>query len=261
MIEISPPDPRALARLFPTGSAGPATIGEHVLTTGIGRWWGDRPGRPGAIAVSCAGFAVLRGSPEQLTPGLLDPLAGHRVEAPARFLPALGTDFDRLTPWERMIWTLQATPQPALVPHALTVRRLEPADVDAVRGLGPDAAWISASWGGPLGLAASGHAWAAVGRTGRVLAVACTYFRGISHEDVAVHTVPDRRRHHLGLACVTALCADITARGHTPSWNCSLHNRASRLLAWSAGFRLVREYVHYAVGDPVRTGPVRQLTA
>ncbi|MGW2748061.1 GNAT family N-acetyltransferase [Streptomyces sp. NPDC001450] len=251
MIKISPPDPRALARWFPAHSPGPATIGEHVLATGIGRWWGDRPVQPSAVAVSCAGHVVLRGSPEELTPELLAPLAGNRVEAPARFLPALGAAFDRLTPWERMIWTLQATPRAAMVPHAVTVRRLNPADADTVLELGSDASWLSASWGGPRGLAASGHAWAAVGRTGQILSMACTYFRGTDYEDVAVYTVPDRRRHHLALACVTSLCADITSRGHTPSWNCSVHNRASRLLAWNAGFRLVREYVHYAAGSPL----------
>ncbi|QHA09780.1 GNAT family N-acetyltransferase [Streptomyces broussonetiae] len=252
MIEISPPDARALTHWFPSGAPGPAAIGEHVLATGIGRWWADRPAQPRTVAVSCAGHVVLRGTPEDLRPGFLAPLAGNRIEAPARFLPALGSAFGRLTPWERMVWTLQAPPQRATVPHTVTVRHLEPADTDALHALGPDAAWLSASWGGPLGLAACGHAWAAVDRTGHILAVACTYFRGTGYEDVAVYTVPDRRRHHLGLACVTALCADIAARGRTPSWNCSLHNRASRLLAWHAGFRLVREYVHYAVGSPVR---------
>ncbi|KOV60236.1 GNAT family N-acetyltransferase [Streptomyces sp. MMG1121] len=250
MIEVSPPDARVLARWFPTHSPGPATIGEHVLATGIGRWWADQPLRPRTVAVACAGHVVLRGSPEDLAPGLLAPLADNRVEAPARFLPALGAAFDRLTPWERMVWTLQTTPQRATVPHGVTLRHLEPADTEAVHALGPDASWISESWGGPLGLAASGHAWAAVHRADRILAVACTYFRGTGYEDVAVYTVPDRR-HHLALACVTALCADITARGRTPSWNCSHHNRASRLLAWHAGFRLVREYVHYAIGSPV----------
>ncbi|WP_369390897.1 GNAT family N-acetyltransferase [Streptomyces sp. CG1] len=258
MIEISPPDATALARWFPTGAPGPATIGEHALATGVGRWWADRPVQPRALAVSCAGHVVLRGSPDHLTPGLLAPLAGNRFEAPARLLPALGAAFDRLTPWERMLWTLQAAPQPAAVPHGVTVRHLEPADTDAVHALGPDASWLSASWGGPLGLAASGHAWAAVDRAGRILAVACTYFRGNGYEDVAVYTVPDRRRHRLALACVTALCADIAARGHTPSWNCSVLNRPSRLLAWHAGFRLVREYVHYAAGSPVAHG---RLTA
>ncbi|PWI16939.1 GNAT family N-acetyltransferase [Streptomyces sp. Act143] len=251
MIEIHPPDLPALSRRFPTGSSGPATIGEHVLTTGNGRWWADRAIRPSSVAASCAGYVVLRGVPDALTPETLAPLAGCRIDAPPRFLPALGSAFERLTPWERMTWTLQAGPLPASLPMAVTVRRLEATDTEAVHALGPDASWLSASWGGPAGLAASGHAWAAVGRTSRILAVACTYFRGTRYEDVAVYTVPDRRRHHLALACVTSLCADITARSHTPSWNCSVHNRASRLLAWRAGFRLVREHVHYAVGSPV----------
>ncbi|MEU4615592.1 GNAT family N-acetyltransferase [Streptomyces umbrinus] len=82
--------------------------------------------------------------------------------------------------------------------------------------------------------------------------MACTYFRGTRYEDIAVFTTPDQRRHRLALACVTALTADITARGHTPSWNCSTLNRASRLLAWTAGFRLVREYVHHTVGNPAQ---------
>ncbi len=55
-----------------------------------------------------------------------------------------------------------------------------------------------------------------------MLAVACTYFRGNRHEDVAVFTVPDHRRHRLALACVNALCEDIAARDRTPSWNCSV---------------------------------------
>ncbi|MET9968941.1 GNAT family N-acetyltransferase [Streptomyces sp. NPDC006356] len=118
--------------------------------------------------------------------------------------------------------------------------------------LGPDADWLHTSWGSQLALAASGHAWAAVGKDGQLHAIACTYFRGRHYEDVAVHTAPGHRRHLLTLACITALCQDITARGHTLSWNCSVHNRASRLLAWTAGFRLVREYVHYAAGKAQR---------
>ncbi|MFE5924003.1 GNAT family N-acetyltransferase, partial [Streptomyces sp. NPDC056468] len=219
-----------------------------------GRWWADRPVQPRAVAASCAGYVVLRGSPEALTPEILAPLAGTRIDAPPRFLPALGAAFERLTPWDRMIWTWQAEPQPARVPLGVTVRRLEPADTNALAALGPDAAWISASWGGPLGLASSGHGWAAASRKGRILAVACTYFRGDEYEDVGVYTAPDHRRHRLGLACVNALSADIVARGRVPSWNCSVHNRASRLLAWTGGFRLVREYVHFAVGSPVLRG-------
>ncbi|MEV0173727.1 GNAT family N-acetyltransferase [Streptomyces sp. NPDC050803] len=256
MIELSPGRLPALTRWFPAATPGPAAVGEHVLATGVGRWWADRADRPRAVAVSCAGHVVLRGAPDALTPEALAPLAGSRIEAPERFLPALGAAFDRLTPWERMIWTLQAEPQPATVPLGVTLRRLQPADTDALADLGPDASWLSASWGGPLGLASSGHGWAALSRKGRILAVACTYFRGSRYEDVAVFTVPDHRRHRLALACVTALCQDIAARDRVPGWNCSVLNRASRLLAWTAGFRLVREYVHYAVGGPAHRTPL-----
>lgn len=86
----------------------------------------------------------------------------------------------------------------------------------------------------------------------RVLAVACAYLLSSTHEDIACLTVPEHRREHLALACVTALCTDIAARGHTASWSCSRDNRPSRLLAWTAGFRLEREYVHYVTGSPAR---------
>ncbi|MFF1359809.1 GNAT family N-acetyltransferase [Streptomyces sp. NPDC058297] len=250
MIELDPRQLPPLTRWFPAGTPGPATIGEHVLTTGVGRWWADRADQPRIIAASCAGHVLLRGSPDASED--LASLADSHIDAPARFLPALGAAFDRLTPWERMVWTLQAEPQPCPTPRGVTVRRLEPADTDALHALGPDSAWIHASWGGAAGLATSGHGWAAVDRGGQVLAIACTYFRGTRYEDVAVFTTPDHRRHRLALACVTALVPDITGRGHTPSWNCSVLNRASRLLAWTAGFRLVREYVHYAVGSPAQ---------
>ncbi|GAA3775648.1 GNAT family N-acetyltransferase [Streptomyces chiangmaiensis] len=250
MIELAPDRLPALTRWLPAGAPGPAVVGEHVLGTGIGHWWADRPDQPHALAVSCAGYAVLRGAPDTLTPEALAPLAHHYIDAPVRFLPALRSAFDRLTPWERMVWTLQAEPHPSPTPRGVTIRRLEPRDAHLMAALDPDAAWIHGTWGGPAGLASSGHGRAAVDRGGELLAVACTHFRGTRYEDVSVFTRPDHRRHHLGLACVTALCADITARGHQPSWNCSALNRASRLLAWTAGFRLVREYVHHAAGSP-----------
>ncbi|MET9294126.1 GNAT family N-acetyltransferase [Streptomyces sp. NPDC003077] len=252
MIELPSYRPPALARWFPAGAPGPATLGEHVLLTGVGRWWADAADRPRAVAVSCADHVVLRGDPRALAPGDLAPLAGCYLDAPARFLPVLRSAFDRLVPYERMVWTQQEPARRPPVPRGVRVRRLEPGDAAALRALGPDAAWIAATWGGPEGLAASAHGWAAVRRDGRILALACTYFRGSRYEDVAVFTAPDHRRHRLALACVTALCADIAARGHVPGWDCSTMNRPSRLLAWTAGFRLVREYVHYAAGGPVR---------
>jgi predicted GNAT family acetyltransferase len=67
--------------------------------------------------------------------------------------------------------------------------------------------------------------------------------------------VPDRRRECLALACVAGLTADIRARGRAASWCCSRDNRPSRLLAWTAGFRLTREYVHHITGRALEHAP------
>ncbi|MEY2227851.1 GNAT family N-acetyltransferase [Streptomyces sp. BF23-19] len=115
--------------------------------------------------------------------------------------------------------------------------------------------WIHRTWGGPDALARSGYAWAAF-QGDRIVAVSCTYFLGTAYEDVACVTVPDPRLQYLALDCVNALCSDIAARGHTPSWTSSAGNRPGRLLAWTTGFRPEREYAHYAVGTPTATGRV-----
>ncbi|WP_328548860.1 GNAT family N-acetyltransferase [Streptomyces platensis] len=251
MIELSPDQVPALSPWFTAGPPVATALAEHAQVQGAGRWWADRPVDPRAIAVSCADHLLLRGEPTALAPIALTPFAAHYVHAPARFLPLLSSAFDLLVPWERMAYVYRAPVSPPRPPHGVTMRRLTSADAPALAAMGPDTAWIHASWGGPAGLAASGHSWAAFAK-GRVLAVACTYFRGSTYEDVACVTVPEHRRQRLALACVTALCQDIAARGHTPSWSCSRDNRPSRLLAWTAGFRLAHEYVHYFTGQPAR---------
>ncbi|MFJ9619213.1 GNAT family N-acetyltransferase [Streptomyces noursei] len=149
------------------------------------------------------------------SPLALAPFSAHYVQAPARFLPLLGRAFDGLVPWERMGYVHRVPVLPPRPPRGVTVRWILPADAQAIAALRPESAWIHASWGGPEGLAASGHGWAAFAR-GRVLALACTYFRGSAYEDVACLTVPEHRRQRLALACVSALRQDIAARGHTP---------------------------------------------
>ena len=148
MLELPPDHLPAPTLWVPAGTPGPATLPEHVLATGVGRWWADRPVQPRVVAASCAGRVVLRGSPDVLTPEELAPLAGNRIDAPGCFLPALGAAFARLTPRERMVWTRQVEPQAAALPFGVTLRRLGPADADAVRALGPEAAWITSGWGG-----------------------------------------------------------------------------------------------------------------
>ncbi|MGW7368004.1 GNAT family N-acetyltransferase [Streptomyces sp. NPDC054841] len=235
MIPLAPHQVPAVAEWFPAGAPGPGALPEHVLTTGRGTWWADRSAEPRAVAVTCADHALLSGDPQVLSPEAMAPLAGHYVVAPARFLPVLGSAFNLIHPWERMVYT-HRTPAPVpRPPRGVTIRRLTTDDAPSLVALGPDMAWIHASWGGPSGLAASGFAWAAF-RKDQIHAVACTYFLGSAYEDIACATVPDHRRRHLSLACITALCSDIAARGRTPTWTCSRDNRPSRLLAWTAGF-------------------------
>ncbi|WP_369147872.1 GNAT family N-acetyltransferase [Streptomyces sp. R44] len=239
--------PPASARAFPSAAPGTAALAEHVLATGHGQWWTDRADRPRVVAVSCGDHALLAGDPTAVAPGELAALAGHCIEAADRFLPALGAAFEQLVPWERMLYVHRAEAVTPRVPRGVTVRRLAPEDAPALSALDPSMAWIHGTWDGPAALAASGAAWAAF-RRGRVLAVASTRFLGSRYEDVACATAPDERRQHLALACVTGLTTDIAARSHRASWSCSRDNRPSRLLAWTAGFRLTREYVHHIAG-------------
>lgn len=237
------------ASWFPAGSPGLGALPDHVRSTGTGSWWADRPVEPRAGAVSCAGYVVMGGDPRAVAPEALAQLAHSYFAVPDRFLPLLGASFERIVPWERMIWVQDAPGCDPRLSADVLVRRLTFRDASAVRELGPEPAWITESWGGPHGLAGSGHCWGAF-RGGRLLSVACTYFLGDRYEDVAVVTVPDERGKGLAAACVRGLCADVAARGRTPSWTCSRYNEPSRRLAVKAGFRLVRAYVHYAVGAP-----------
>ncbi|MGW5778812.1 GNAT family N-acetyltransferase [Streptomyces sp. NPDC003863] len=246
--------PPACARVFPVGGPGTAALAEHVLTTGHGTWWTDHPAHPRVVAVTCGDHALLAGDPTALAPADLAPLAGRCVEASDRFLPVLGSAFDRLHPWDRMLYVHQVSGTPPRVPRSVTVRRLRPEDGPALAAIDPAMDWIHATWDGASGLAASGQGWAAF-RKGRVLALACTRFTGSRYEDVACATDPSERRQHLALACVRGLIDDITARGRTATWSCSRAHRASRLLAWTAGFRLAREYVHHTTGPVAVSAP------
>ncbi|MFF7726808.1 GNAT family N-acetyltransferase [Streptomyces sp. NPDC008001] len=241
---------RARHPWFPAGRPGVGALPEHAARTGLGNWWTDHPLRPRAAAVSCAGYAVLAGDPRATVSADLAHLAHCYVVAPDRFLPALGSAFVRIVPWERMIW-VHDDPVPAFRPApGVVLRPLRPADAPAVRALGPDLAWVAESWGGADGLTASGRAWGAF-RDRRLLSLACTFFAGSRYEDIAVSTLPAERGRGLATACVRALCTDITARGRSPSWSCSRDNHPSRHLAAKTGFQLVHTYVHYVLGAPV----------
>ncbi|MEI5102418.1 GNAT family N-acetyltransferase [Streptomyces sp. PmtG] len=257
MIPLAPrrlPDLADLADLskwFTARAPGTGALPEHALAHGAGQWWADRAEAPRALAVACAGHVLLRGDPAAVTPGGLAPFAASHVEAPLRFLPVLDAAFTRLVPAERMVYVHREPAAAARPPRGVRVRRVTGDDAVALAALWDDSSWIQDSWGGPQGLAASGHAVAAFDRGGRVLSVACSYFAGAAYEDVAVATAPEHRRRGLAHACVAALTAGIAARGRTASWSCARDNRPSRLLAWTTGFRLEREYTRFATGAPL----------
>ena len=58
------------------------------------------------------------------------------------------------------------------------------------------------------------------------------------------------RGRGLSTACASALCGDIIARGHTPSWSTSTDNVASIRVAEKLGFTLQRHDLLYLVGVP-----------
>ncbi|WP_432093239.1 GNAT family N-acetyltransferase [Streptomyces sp. bgisy100] len=259
MIELSPA--QAARAVASTGSfvpepPGPAALAPHIIVRGgAGRWWADRLATPRALAVRSADHCLLRGDPRVFDPLLLAPLDGTYVDAPDRFLPLLGAAFRRLTPWERMVYVLSET-SPELSelpvpPSGLTVRRLGPADSSAILGAGSDLDWIAAPWGSAHRLLAGGHAWGAFDAGRRLLALAATYFLGSRYADLGVATLQSHRRLGLARACVAGLCRDLGARGLTPTWTAGRSNTASRGLAWTSGFRLHRELVHYYVDTPV----------
>jgi hypothetical protein len=138
VIQLLPHQLPALSRWFPAATPGPAALAEHALAAGTGQWWADRAVHPRTVAVRCADHALLRGDPDALTDGDLMPLADCYIDAPDRFLPALATAFDQVTPWERMVYVQRTTPSSTpRLPWGVTVRRLAPEHAPALAELGP----------------------------------------------------------------------------------------------------------------------------
>jgi RimJ/RimL family protein N-acetyltransferase len=253
----------AVAALFAPERPGPL-IHPHVAATGVGRCRADREEGPRtALAELPGGNVACRGEPAAVAD-----LCGL-VEAPPEWVPAL-QDVAGVGVWDRIVAELPDAAEPAV---RLPVRRLVPADLPAlaaparvlginaaaeqggdpqVEWLDPSIAWISETWGGHAGLAASGAAWVATD-DGRPVAIACSFFVGRDHEDIGVVTEPAHRGRGLSTACAAAVVADIRARGRRPSWTTSPDNAGSRVVAARLGFVPVRDDVLYAVGVPVPT--------
>ncbi|TWF91228.1 GNAT acetyltransferase-like protein [Kitasatospora viridis] len=220
----------------------------HVRTSGIGGRLTDRPTYPRAEAIHCAGHRLLRGDPRRLDPARLAALAHGQFTAPERFLPLLGRAFAQVSPWERTISVQRYRPHRPRAPQGFRVRPMTCGDARQLAALVPSLRWITETWGGAHGLAASGRAWGAFTDGNQLAAVACTYWEGRAHEDVAVLTLPSFRQLGLGLACVSGLSSAVRARGRVPTWSAPRGNEASQALARAAGFRPVRTEVCYYVG-------------
>lgn len=245
MITLSREQTVALQSWFQPERPGPL-IGAHVVHTGHGTAWVDRWPAPRAILVETAGNYSLLGEPAALTPAALKPHLAGFVEAAPAFEPLLRAAFPQLEMWQRLIFTLNVPPPHFPLPDGFTIRPLSAVDVPYFQPLSPEAAWISKTWGGAAGLAASGYAWGAFAAD-RLVSVACTFFLGAQYEEIGVATEPGFRGQGLSVACAAALCRDIQQRGRHPSWTTSPDNIASRRVAEKLGFAFQRHDLLYII--------------
>jgi RimJ/RimL family protein N-acetyltransferase len=224
-------------------------VGAHVVRTGIGTALVDRWPDPSAVLVDAGGNLSLAGEPDALDAGTLRRVVRGFLEVPAPFAALADRAFPDAARWQRRILVLPARPARVgpVRSSRVRIRRLVAADAGPLAALGGELSWISASWGGPAGLAASGTAWGAHDG-GRLVSVACPFFAGSRFEDLGVVTEPGWRGQGLSTACAGALCADVLARGRVPSWTTSPDNAASLRVAERLGFRFVRADELLAVG-------------
>ena len=133
---------------------------------------------------------------------------------------------------------------------AVDIRRITEADIPTLESLDEDTEWISKTWGGPIGLAAGGTAWAAYVDE-RIASIACPFFLGSRYEDIGVVTETPYRRRGLSTACASAVIRDVEERGHCAVWTTSPDNMASVRLAERLGFVKERELDLYVVGTEI----------
>lgn len=248
MIKLTPDQAASLKHWFVPERPGPL-IGLHIILTGHGAFFVDRWPDPRCVLADAAGNYALVGDPHTLEAADLTQRIAGFVETPEPFVPLLRASFPDLKVWDRVIFSLDELPQFEL-PVKQPIRRLAAADADRLRELSPEIAWITKTWGSPLDLASSGFAWGAFAGE-RLVSVACTFFFGDQYEEIGVVTEPAFRRRGLSAACAAALCQEIYARGHRPSWTTSPDNVASLRAAEKLGFKMQRRDKLYVVGIPI----------
>jgi RimJ/RimL family protein N-acetyltransferase len=253
MVPVTAEQLAAVRAWFLPERPGPL-VAQHVILTGHGRCLADRWPGPRALLVESARNYLLAGDPGALDPRELRSQVVGFVDAAAPFVPLLRA-FAEVHQWPRVIFTQERWPaRPPTLPPGRVVRRLVPADAGALAGFGGETAWISGTWGGPAGLAASGMGWGAF-VDGRLAAVACPFFAGWRYEDLGVATEPAYRRLGLSTACAVEVCHDVRRRGRTPTWTTSPDNLASLRVAAKLGFTLARRDRLHVVGMPVPAPP------
>lgn len=255
MIQLTLAQIATLKSWFRPDRPGPL-IGLHVIHTGHGHGWADRWPAPRALLVETAHNYSLVGDPTVLTSADLKPLISGFVEAPKPFVPLLQETFPDTYEWARVMFELPAQPDFSW-PDDFLIRRLHPADTVRLKGLSEETDWISKTWGGPAGLAASGQGWGAFAGT-RLVSVACPFFVGEQYEDIGVVTEVGYRGLGLSQACAGAVCQDILDRGRQPSWSTSPDNRASLRVAEKLGFSIQRYDRLYVVGIDIPAPPHHQ---
>lgn len=256
MEQLTPAQAATLKPRFLPERPGPL-IGLHVLHTGNGTGWVDRWPDPQAVLMENADNYAFHGDAQALTPTDVQAhIQRGFIEAPEPFVPLLKAAFPDLRAWPRVVAEQRTVPDLVPDPAAL-VRCLEPSDTASLHALDDDCAWISKTWGGPSGLAASGFGWGAfVGA--HLVSVACTFFLGATYEEIGVVTAPTFRGARLSVACAAALCRDIWSRGHRPGWTTSPDNAASLRVADQLAFAFHRHDWLYVVGlsipEPAKLG-------
>lgn len=246
MIELRSDQREAVRRFFPPDRPGPQA-GLHAIQTGMGSMHVDRWPEPRVVVAFVGDDVQLGGDAAAVDADDLRSLGLDEVmiDAAAEFVPALEAAFPELWPWSRVISTLEA--RKVREPEGVAVRRLAWDDARAIDSLPEDLRWISISWEGPEGLAASGLAFGAFAGE-RLVSVAAPFSMGDRYDDIGVVTDPDFRRRGINAACVAQVIDEIVERGRLPSWSTSPENTASLSVAAKFGARKHRDDVLYMLG-------------
>ncbi|MEM7114067.1 MAG: GNAT family N-acetyltransferase [Chloroflexota bacterium] len=228
---------------------GPGPLIElHVLQTENGRSWVNRWPNPDVVLTETAGNYSLVGQPDAIKPNALRGLVKGFVATSPTFVPLLQTAFPDLIVWERLIFAQTVAAEINPPPSGFDVRRVTLADEVALLALGSEVSWVAKTWGGVMGMAASGTAWGAFGENGRLASLACTFFVGHQYEEIGITTEPAFRGVGLSTACSAAWCAAVAQRGRIGSWTTAPENMASQRVALKLGFRQHHRSFLYVIG-------------